>query len=375
MESLGPWCYPIAVELRCSSRIAVPLALMLLLGACTPDAPTEGDPPGGGPAPARVAVGQVSSGGVDAEWSFLGEVEALRHASLGAGADGEVRSVKVRAGDRVERGALLVEVDPSLAAARLREAEAATEAGAAEAEQAERDAERLRGAGPDVFSPAEIERAAAEMDRARAETVRRRAAAGEARVQLGRHRVKAPFAGMVARRLVDPGDWVQAGTPVIELIDPEHVEVIVSVPPEVAQYLEADAPVRLEHAEDGVDASVRVVVRALDEESRTVRVRVLPKEPAVWLLPGSAIDARFSIRREEEGALVVPRDALVYGIADVYVMKVVDGEAVRVPVQIVARGADRVLVRAEALSEGDSLVTRGNERLRPGQALTIIPES
>lgn len=362
------------MELRRSSLIAVPLALMLAAGACTGNAPADGESHGGPPA-ARVAVGQVSSGGVDAEWSFLGEVEALRHARLGAGAAGEVRRVEVRAGHWVKRGDLLVDVDPSLATARLREARAATLAGAAEAEQAERDAERLRGAGPDVFSPAEIERAAAEMDRARAETERRREAAGEARAQLGRHRVKAPFAGMVARRMVDPGDWVQPGTTVIELVDPEHVEVIVSVPPELAQYMRAGQEVRLQQRELSVPGKVRVVVRALDPESRTVRVRVIPDEPALWLLPGSAVEAKFSIRREEPGALVVPRDALVYGISELHVMKVLDGKAERVPVEIVARGNDQVLLRAKGLAVGDSVVTRGNERLRPGQDLTIVPES
>jgi hypothetical protein len=52
-------------------------------------------------------------------------------------------------------------------------------------------------------------------------------------------------------------------------------------------------------------------VPALDTESRTVRLRLAPEAPTAWLLPGAAVDVLLTIERSEEGALVVPRDALV----------------------------------------------------------------
>ncbi|MEM7136114.1 MAG: efflux RND transporter periplasmic adaptor subunit [Myxococcota bacterium] len=350
------------------------VAVALLLGGCKAETPAKSDE-GQGPPPARVQVGEVRAGGIKAEWSFLGDVRALKRARLAAGAPGEVQSVEVRVGDRVNKGDLLVVIDPSLAAARVRAAEASKTAGAAELERAQRDAERLTGAGPDIAAAAEIEQATSERKRALAERKRLKAAEAEARAELGRHRVRAPFDGVVADRMVDPGDWVDPGDEVVELVDDEGVEVLVSAPPDLVHYLQPNDKALFRHDGEAAAATVVGVVRALDDASRTIRVRLTPDEPATWLLPGAAIDVVLTIERSEPGALVIPRDALVYGVADVHVVRNLDGRAEVIPVEVVARGRDELLVVAESLQPGDKLVTRGNERVFPGQPLTVVPES
>lgn len=339
---------------------------------CEGEAPAKSGP--NGPPPARVWVAEVSAGSIDAEWSFLGDVSALQHARLAAGASGEVRRVLVRVGDRVKQGDLLVEIDPSLAAARVRAASASKEAGAAQHERAARDAERLSVAGPDIAARAEIEQANSERKRANAERGRLKAAEAEARAELGRHRITAPFDGVIANRRVDPGDWVDPGVEAIELVDDHGVEVLASVPPEVATFLAVGDKASLQRKTESTLATIQGIVPALDSESRTVRVRLAPDEPTTWLLPGAAVDVIITVERSEEGALVVPRDALVYGIAKTQVVKSVDGTAEPLPVEILARGRDAVLVRADGLEAGDSVITRGNERVFPGQPLIVLED-
>ncbi|MDH3201200.1 MAG: efflux RND transporter periplasmic adaptor subunit [Myxococcales bacterium] len=357
-----------------SPRLGLLLAGVSLVAlGCKGEAPAKSDA-NEGPPPARVQVAEVRGGSIQAEWSFLGDVRALKRAKLAAGAGGEVREVRVRVGDHVKKGDLLVDIDPSLATARVRAAQASKQAGAADLERAQRDAERLTVAGPDIAARAEIEQATSERKRAVAERGRLKAAEAEARAQLGRHRVRAPFDGVVANRAVDPGDWVEPGVEVIELVDDAGVEVLVSTPPDVALYLEADDKALLRYKGAAVPATIVGVVRALDDESRTVKVRLVPDENAVWLLPGAAIDVVLTIERSEPGAVVIPRDALVYGIADLQVIKVADGHAEPVPIEIIARGRDEILIKADGLAAGDAVVTRGNERVFPGQPLTIVPE-
>ena len=347
-------------------------AALAVLSGCEGEAPAKSGP--NGPPPARVWVDTVRTGSIEAEWSFLGDVTALQQAKLAAGASGEVRRVLVRVGDRVKEGDLLVEIDPSLAAARVRAAEAARNAGDAELERARRDAERLSTAGPDIAAGAEIEQAESEQKRAAAERKRREAAAAEARAELGRHRVRAPFQGVVAMRAVDPGDWVDPGIQVVELVDDRGVEVLASVPPEVARYLDIGHKAALRYRGDGVSATIKGIVPALDSESRTVRLRLAPDESSVWLLPGAAVEVVITVERSEANSLVIPRDALVYGIAKTQVVKSVDGKAAPVPVEVLARGRERVLIRASDLAEGDTVVTRGNERVFPGQPLVVLED-
>jgi RND family efflux transporter MFP subunit len=356
------------------SRLQTSLLVGVLLTAfgCEGEAPAKSG--SNGPPPARVWVDTVRSGTIQAQWSFLGDVTALQRARLAAGASGEVRRVLVRVGDPVKKGDLLVEIDPSLASARVRAASASKEAGTAQYERAQRDAERLSTAGPDIAAAAEIEQATSERKRAEAERRRAKAAEAEARAELGRHRVKAPFTGVVAKRSVDIGDWVDPGVEVIELVDDEGVQVLASVPPDVARYLSAGDEAMLSYEGERTTATILGIVPALDTESRTVRLRLSPEEGAPWLLPGAAVDVVLTVERSEEGALVIPRDALVYGIAKTQVVKSVDGKAEPVPVEIVARGRDELLIRADGLSEGDTVVTRGNERVFPGQPLIVLED-
>jgi RND family efflux transporter MFP subunit len=353
--------------------VVVLVGLSMALFGCEAEAPAKSG--SDGPPPARVRVAEVREGSIAAQWSFLGDVEALQYAELAAGASGEVRRVTVRVGDRVERGALLVEVDPSLAAARVRAASASKEAAAAQLERARRDAERLSTAGPDIAAAAEIEQATQESKRAAAERQRVKAAEAEARAQLGRHRVRAPFTGVVASRNVDPGDWVDPGVTVIELVDDRGVEVLASVPLEVSRFLSAGDKAALLLGAQATTATIAGIVPALDSESRTIRVRLVPDETTGgWLLPGAAVEVVITVEREEPGALVVPRDAVVYGIADTQVVKVVDGKAALVSVEVLASSRDEVLVESDAIEAGEQLVTRGNERVFPGQPLIVLED-
>jgi hypothetical protein len=67
----------------------------------------------------------------------------------------------------------------------------------------------------------------------------------------------------------------------------------------------------------------------------------------------------------------VPRDALLLDPDQARVLRVDDGVATAVPVEIVATADAAALVQGEGLSVGDAVVTRGNERVRPGQPVRV----
>jgi multidrug efflux pump subunit AcrA (membrane-fusion protein) len=111
-------------------------------------------------------------------------------------------------------------------------------------------------------------------------------------------------------------------------------------------------------------------VRALDPTTRTAKLRLVPEEVPPWLMAGSSVEVAFAIERDGEG-VVVPRDALVLGAVDTRVFEVVDGQAQPIVVEVVATANEEALVVGSGLEVGDQVVIRGNERLRPGQAVRI----
>lgn len=339
------------------------MLLLLSFFACS-DAESVSSSPGGRP-PAVVEVEPVAAGSLDDRWPILGEVVALERAELASGASGAVQRVSVREGDPVQKGALLVEVDPALAIAELRAAEAERDRITAELTQAKQTLARVSRVADGVMAADEVERTRTQLTSLEAQQARAEAQVQLASARLGRHRVRAPFSGAVAKRHVDPGDWVDPGVGVLDLVRTDPVEVRVEAPLELASRVEVGATVQLGE----VEGQVIGVVPALDPVSRTATLRIRPVAELPMAVPGRAIQVTFQVQMQ--GGLLVPRDALVSGPTDQRVFEVVEGVARAVTVEVIAKSADQALVRSEELEEGDLLVVRGNERLRPDQAVQV----
>ncbi len=345
------------------------MVVFAALAACEEPAEAEGGGRGAR-GPADVEVASAVEGSVHARYVLLGEARALARASLGAGASGEVREVRVREGDRVQRGMVLVRVDSELARAALRDAEAARAQTSEELSQAAREADRLAAAGDQVVAAIEVERARSLRESLAARRSSAEAAIAGAQESLARHRVVAPFDGVVAARFVDPGDWVTAGTPVVELVGDRAVEVLVRATPDVGLSVGEGHPATLRRGDERVAARVVGVVRAVDPASRTVQLRLEPEDVPAWLVPGAVLDVELEVDREGEG-VVVPRDALVVGVVDSRVVAVIEGKARPIPVEILDRGTTHVRVRGEGLAPGTLVAVRGNDRLFPDQPVRV----
>ena len=338
--------------------------LLLILLACgageAPASPSTTRPA------ALVEVAVVRSGSLADAWTLSGEVRALERAELAAGATGSVVRAHVREGDVVAAGDTLMEIDPDLAAAQLGAARADRRRARAQHGQAKTRQERLQRVASGVLAADELDVAIADAEAAAAAVEAAEAQVRLAEAQWRRHQVIAPFPGVIAARHVDVGDWVVPGQRVLDLVQIEPVEVRVDAPASLAAAVAPGDAVQL----PGGEGTVAAVVPALDPTTRTARLRVAPADGLV-LVPGSAIDVTFQVQRA--GGIVVPRDAVVPNGDEERVFRVVEGVAQALGVTTLATSADEVLVQSPELAVGDSLVVRGNERLRPDQAVTVAP--
>lgn len=370
-------------------------AAIVELGCDQAASAKEGKPDG--PAPSPVAVSELREQPFIERRVFFGQVSAVSDASLSPAESGRVTRVHVVEGQSVERGDLLVELDDRLARVELDEALAQKKQTLAEKQQAQLEAKRFSlMQEAQIVSELEATRRISEADSlsAQAESSEARIALGAERVQ--RHRIFAPFDGIVTRRLVDPGDWLNSGDIALSMLTAGHVEVAVRVSAKMLDQVDRVAEVLLvrdgawreegaalggakapapEEAADGRRSATQVrgridsVVDALDPQTRTALFRVTPEgEPPSWLRAGATVDVVFFLERRD--GLAIPRDALVYGVAGQRVVVVEEGKARPVPVEVIAQSQELSLVRSTELSLGAQLVIRGNERLRPGQPVT-----
>jgi RND family efflux transporter MFP subunit len=207
---------------------------------------------------------------------------------------GRVESVEVRAGDRVRPGQLLLAVErASLTAARQQAA-----AGLDQATATLRRTERLYA---DSAAPL-VQLEAARTAHAQAEAQVRAVQADMAYAE-----VRAPFAGVVAARMVDPGDQAAPGQPLLVVEDRTAREIVAAVPAEIGEQLRAGQSAAVEIGAGGrrVTARIESVVPGADPASPTVEVR-LSGPPD--LPPGVAAVAELPAGGRS--ALEVPASAL-----------------------------------------------------------------
>jgi len=335
-------------------------------------------------AAAQVPVGvvTVTEERVLQELRLTGSVTAERSARLSLATSGLVQTLAVDAGSRVAAGDSLLGLDDELARLDRQASQAAAREARLQLEDARRRLEEGRSLLPQRGIAetavrdleAEVAQAEAALARAEAEAERRRAV-------LARHQLRAPFAGIVAARHTDLGEWVTPGTPVFELVGLENLRLEFAVAEDVVAGIQsgAETAYRLGKApERAWAARVDSLVPVADPGARTFLLRILPEgERPPFMLPGMSVGAELQLDTGRR-ALTVPRDALLrYPDGRVVVWTVEAGEsgpvARETPVQPGLTFDGRVEVRGD-LELGERVVVRGNEALTVGQRVAPVEQ-
>lgn len=187
----------------------------------------------------------------------------VQRATLSTKVMGSVTSVQVQVGASVQAGQVLARIDARDIAAKRAQAAAAL----GEADAVHRDAltqaQRFRGLYADsAATRAQLDAVETGLARAEAGMRTARAAANELEAYAAYAEVRAPFAGVVTRRFVDPGAFVAPGAPIVDVEDGSRLRISVTVPPDAARRLKPGARMEGTIERVQVDAVVEGVAPA-----------------------------------------------------------------------------------------------------------------
>lgn len=210
-----------------------------------------------------------------------GVVEAVRRATLTAQTSGRVTEVLRDVNDRVAAGEVLVRLSAV-------EQQAGVDAARAQLQLAEATYRRMAGLAEGQYvSKMQLDQARAERDAARAQLA-------NVSQQTAYTMIRAPYAGIVASRDVEPGESVGVGQPLMTVFSPGALRIEVSIPQSDAERVRA-TPAAAVTFDDGrsVEASEVTVFPAADPFTHAVKVRVqLPAlDPAPQ--PGGTVKVVF----------------------------------------------------------------------------------
>jgi len=327
-----------------------------------------------GPPPAPVVTAPVQEEQVGKPLTLVGTTEPRYEAAVAADEEGRVEALAARRGERVEQGEQLVRLRTRPLELQLQEALARRREIDARIAQAKADAERARKLFAQKFiSEQELQALTTEV-----QTLRRQQEQAGAEIRLVRDRlsnmaVRAPFSGQVMEENTEIGQWLNTGDPVVVLADLSVVHVMTPVPEQQLGGIKMgdEVGVRFD-ALPGREfpGEVTAIIPQADPATRTFPVQVSVPNPQGRILAGML--ARVTFSGNPRRALLIPKDALIpQPGGGGQVAKVADGRAVIFPVQVEGAYGSRYAVTPleGELAPGDRVVIRGNERLRPGQAV------
>ncbi len=339
-----------------------------------------------------VAAAPVERATLTERGRYPGELDADA-ADVSSFYTGRLTAVRVRVGDVVTKDQVLAEIDPIDAREQIARARAQAQAAVAEQRRAAIELgvarrqlerfERLR----DQVSASEIDaqRALTESLQSAVATAEARGAEAAAGVRLLEKRVvesdiRAPFAGRVAARHVDPGVIVAAGAPLVRVAATAPLRVRFEVPEQEVADLAVGTRLQVvtQAAVKGQPVSARVtgVAGEVSRDRRVATLEALLEAPPDSWLPGMYAQVIVD-RRVIEGATVVPATALLSrlqpdGTIHTGVLVADGGVARWVPVKVAAREDDRVAIEAASpLAPGVPVLVAGHVDLAHGSRIQV----
>ena len=272
-------------------------------------------------------------------------------------------------GTVVRRGDTIARLDGARLSLELRDNEAALKRLDAQLALLATQRDRLESLGAQsVVSQSQLDEALSRERMAEQDVEQARVARDRARLDLDRATVRAPFAGIVAERVQQSGEYVASGAPLLRLVNDRELEVVARAPLGSADTVVAGATAQLVDGERRASGTVRAVIPVGDERSRMVELRIALADRALRV--GAPVRVEIA-PRNLKAVVTVPRDAVIQRQGSNYVMRVrADNTAERVAVNL-GPGRDNQVQIDGTLRAGDRVIIRGGERLEPGQTVKV----
>lgn len=319
--------------------------------------------------PAKVAVAPAVRADFPTALTGIGSLEATRQVQVPAEVDGRVTQILFTAGQRVQAGQVLVQMNDAPEQGELARLQA-------QARNARTLLERTRRLLPQQAATREqLDQAQADYDQAAADIKRVQAL-------IEQKRVKAPFDGVLGVRRVNLGQFAKAGDALVSLTDATTLYANITLPEQALGALRAGQPVTVTvdaHAGREFTGQVTTVEPQVDPGSRTVRVQATLPNADGALAAGMFAHGRVGLP-DRPGVITVPETAVSYSAYgdSVYVLTppAADRQGAAPTVrQAYVKTAERVrgrVVVTEGLDAGDQVVTSGQLRLHNGAAVDVM---
>lgn len=370
-----------------NNKILLSLLIMTLIvtGIWLLTRPAKTKPTHAPTVPVRVI--QVVQRDVPRYVSAIGAVLSLHSVMIRPQIDGILTQLLVKEGQSVKAGDLLATLDDRSIQASLDQANAQLGQNQAQLRVAQIDLKRYQLLSVDNgISKQTLDQQQALVNQLKATARGNQAAIAAAKVQLSYTHIHSPVTGRVGIRAVDPGNFLRVsdaqGLFSVTQIDPIAVEF--SLPqqqlPTLHDLLEAKTPALVkafigdsEHSITPLgEGRLSLIDNQVSATTGTIKVKAQFDNPQHTLWPGQLVNVELQTG-VEQNALVVPPSVVQRGLDNYFVYRVKGDGVESVPVRMVYQDTDLNII--SGVNGGDTLVSDGQSRLKPGSRIEVLHET
>ena len=320
-------------------------------------------------------VASVSTASLVRRLPLSGSLTPLSQTTIKAKVGGELLEVRVREGQAVSKGEVLARIDTRNQQAQVASQRAGLEKAKADLAIAKLNLDNNRRLLERNFIAQNVlDTSQSTFDAAVAGVKLAEAQLRLAEIGLQDSVVRAPFAGIISRRLAEPGEKVSSDSPLLGLVDLTQLELQASAPASEIPSVKPGqkAQVRVDgYGDQRFEATVARINPATEQGSRSILIYLSLDNSAGLLRGGMFAQGELVIGQSGEGP-VVPVAAIRSEAGLKYVMAVVDGKLQQKSVKLGLTTEDNALVEVlEGLKTGEVVVVGRLDSLKPGTAVVL----
>ena len=336
------------------------------------------------PPPTAVTAVKISKGSATYYDEFPATVTALLQVDIQPQVAGNITGIFFQDGQRVKKGQKLYTIDPQQYRASYDQAVAQLHVQKANLNRAQKDADRYNTlAQQDAVARQLVDNATATLETAKMQVEAARASITQVSTNLKYTTIYAPLDGTIGISQVRLGAAVAPGATPLNTISADNpiaadIQVDES---EISRFLQLQQ--RKDAARDSTfvlmlpgggryryPGAVRIIDRAVDPQTGTIRIRVAFPNPNKELKPGLSGNVRVK-NSTGKPQLLIPYQAVTEQMSEYFVYVVGDSsKVVQKKITLGARINDKVIVQ-KGLNEGEMIVTEGTQKIRDGAVVRV----
>ena len=304
-----------------------------------------------------VEVFEISKKDVSRIIEIPGTIIPSEEVQLFSEITGRIQKINFKEGQRVQKGALLVQVDTDILRAQRNQLKV-------QLELAQKDESRKKSLlGAKGISTEEYERSFSSLESIQAEI-------GLIDVQISKGQIRAPFSGRVGLRRVSEGAYISPTSMITTLVKDDEVKIEFSISERYASLVKPGQKVSFKTGKSDKEyqAAVYAFESTISTDSRMLAIRANMKNDAN-LFPGTFVSIEYNLGQEKD-AMMIPAGSVIPVLKGQKIMVVRNGVVVDVPVELGIRTADKVQVMGE-IQPGDQVLTSGLLAVRAGMPVTV----